>query len=248
MRGSAVEPIRLGLADPYLKTTRAKEHLGNLRDELKVFYESKPYSFTGEDDLEHERYRLHFEIRDAPDKIALIVGDLFYCLRSSLDQLVWILAKLNLPYPEHTYFPILEEPDAKRFARCTNGVPTEAVRIIESLQPHHGVETAAIRSHLLWRLNKMCNIDKHRRIPVHGSVADFRWPGPIPPIVELENDKPMLSVPAAFKAQMTLDPTVSFKVVFGDLAVGISVDLEGIERIYNFVTDDVLPRFAGFFK
>jgi hypothetical protein len=29
----------VGLIDPYLKTTRAKEHLESLRQELQVFYE-----------------------------------------------------------------------------------------------------------------------------------------------------------------------------------------------------------------
>ncbi len=124
-----------GLTDSYLKTTRAKEHLDSLRAEVTAFIESKPYSFRGEDDGKSGLYRLlYVDIRETPDKISLILGDLLYCLRSSLDQLVWALAKLSRPYPQGTQFPIFSTWDLKieeRFKQYTSGVPAEAVRIID---------------------------------------------------------------------------------------------------------------------
>src|SRR6266446_2141576 len=90
------------MADAFLKAGRAKKHLEDLRKELALFLEAepKPYSFVGQDDLEHQRYQIWVEFKDIPDDIWLITGELFYCLRSSLDQLVWSLASLSLAYPE----------------------------------------------------------------------------------------------------------------------------------------------------
>ncbi|MGO9093914.1 MAG: hypothetical protein ACLQGV_01710 [Bryobacteraceae bacterium] len=249
--------LRPSVADPHLKTTRAKVHLDALRKELHSFCESKPYSFVREEDIEHGRYRIRVDIGAIPDSIFLIAGDLLYCLRSSLDQLVFALAHLTVPYPEDTQFPILAKDIAsdkdtrKRFEKQTHGVPTEAVRIIESLQPYHGGNAGAIRSHLLWRLNWLGNIDKHRRIPLHGGEIVFAFPF-LPkasaPMIEFDHDNGVISVPIGLKSQMALDPTVSFEVVFGDLSDGIACNFNGIEQIYNFVAEDVIPRFARFFS
>jgi len=67
------------------------------------------------------------------------------------------------------------------------------------------------------------------------------------PFIEREDDE-VVSIPMTFKSQMKLDPNVSCKVVFGDLSAGIECDIGGIERIYTFVADGVLPRFARFFQ
>jgi hypothetical protein len=64
--------------------------------------------------------------------------------------------------------------------------------------------------------------------------------------MELDHDSGMCSLPAAFKDQMTLDPNVSFKLVFGDPGEGIACDFDGIEKIHNFVAGDVIPRFTRF--
>jgi hypothetical protein len=127
----------MNLVEPYLKTSRAKEHFDALREELNAFCESKPDKIHSQDDPSNGRCRTAVEIKDTPDRISLFVGDIFYNLRAALDQLVWCLAKLTRPYPEHTQFPILEQRDLPRFERQTLGVPAEAVTIIESLQPYN---------------------------------------------------------------------------------------------------------------
>lgn len=241
--------VPITLADPYLKTSRAKEHLDALREELRVFYESKPYQFFTNCDLANRRYRIRCELEDTPDHIPLILGDVFYCLRSSLDQLAWCLAKLTVSYPRGTQFPILGERDDGRFTRQTTGVPAEAAAIIESLQPYNGRDAAAIRSHLLWRLNLMSNIDKHRRIPVHSSNVQFMFPEAIARVAEFENGDvmsiPLNKVPP--KTKMPTEPDVSFHVIFGDSFEGIECDVETVQQIYDFVANNVIPRFARFF-
>jgi hypothetical protein len=242
------------LVDPYLKTTRAKVHLESLREKLSVFG-NEPCHFIREDDLENERHIIRMKVSDIPDEIPLIVGDLLYCLRSSLDQLVWCLAKINATpgYPEGTQFPILEQPDVPRFNRQTSGVPAKAVEIIESLQPYNAPTADAVREHLLWRLNKLCNIDKHTRIPVHGVTGIVKWDTFIPfgannvALTEFDNDA-VMKIPLSLKDQMALNPRIpEFKVLFGDLYWKIQCDFADIEAIYEFVTNSVLPRFARFF-
>ena len=165
------------MADPYLKTARAKEHLEDLRGRLIAFEKSKPCTFSRQDDPENRRHIIRFHIREIADKVPLIVGDFLYCLRSSLDQLVWALAQVGgINYPDGTQFPIFSKPNPRKFGDFTVGVPAEAVQIIDHLQPYHGRDSAAIQSHLLWRLNALCNIDKHRRIPTDAIVVDFDFP------------------------------------------------------------------------
>ena len=243
--------LKLSLVDPYLKTARAKIHLDALRDSLDLFRKSEPIAVFRKDNRKSGRYEIRFKIKDTPDELPLILGDLLYCLRSSLDQAVWCLAKLTTPYPKGTQFPILDKLNSgsrKTFAAYTAGVPARAARIIESLQPYHGAEPSA---HLLWRLNRLCNIDKHRRIPVHGDEAIFnmpRMPHNLARLVEFDHDQHMVSGPLELKSQMTLDPVVSFNVIFGDMSDGIACDFDGVSAIYKFVADGVLPRFARFFK
>jgi hypothetical protein len=245
-------PMPSGLADPYLKTVRAKEHLDDIRERLRVFRESDPCSFRREDDFENGLHIIRFKFKNVPDKIALVVGDFLYCLRSALDQLVWALAlrKQVGTYPRGTQFPIFKEANRQKFESYTSGVPTEAIAIIESFQPYRGRDTAARESHLLWRLNLLCNIDKHRRIPVDASILDFRlpeFPERLIPQVQFDHDAEMIVAPLEFKRYMALDPQGSLDVTFGDPCEGIRCNLEGLEQIYEFVTNSVIPRFTRFF-
>lgn len=241
----------MGLTDPYLKTTRAKEHLESLRNELQVFQESNPCRFTRRDDEENQLHIISFKMDAIPDKIPLIAGDIFYNLRASLDQLAWCLARLPPPlpsYPEDTQFPILEKPNPQLIKRRTRGIRAEAVRIIESLQPYNGRDAAEIHSYHLWRLNKLCNIDKHMRIPVHGATGTVVWGRVTLDRVHEGFDKNMeVKIPLNMKDEMALDPKVpNLTVLFGDMYWGIQCDLAGIEAIYEFVTNSVIPRFSRF--
>jgi hypothetical protein len=166
-----------------------------------------------------------------------------------LDQLVWCLAKLTRSYPRNTQFPILGKKDDKVFRAQTRGVLAEAATIIKSLQPYTRGDAEAMKSHLLWRLNKMCIVDKHMRIPVYGTAVDFEVPESIFRFTSWENG--VMNIPLRLKPDlkryMDLNPNTSFEVVFGDSHLGIECNLEGIDAIYNFVADNVIPRFARFF-
>jgi hypothetical protein len=175
-------------------------------------------------------------------------------LRSALDQTVWGLARLR-GIPVHTQFPVITEWNTdtrKRFERQTEGVPDEAIYEIKSLQPYH--RGAAYKTHPLWRLDEMCNLDKHRRIPAHGSVAEVFFPNMTPSDLasglvktETTDDRHIMSVPISLKHKLDLSPNVSMAVTFGGDQSGIEESIEGISEIHDFVRDDVLPRFDRFF-
>jgi hypothetical protein len=239
------------MADAYLKPARAKEHLDDLREHLRVFREDKPITITREDDLYHQLHILRLKIKDIPERLALIMGDCLFCLRASLDQLVWALAHIAVPYPTGTQFPILDAPNDAVIASRTRGVPTNAVDKIKSLQPYTGQNPAAVRGHLLWRLNKLCNIDKHRRIPTDKNITIVNFPD-VPKsdvsLIDYDHDAGVIRVPLHMKDKMRFDPTASLDVIFGDSHEAIECDFEGLEAIYEFVANSVLPRFARFFQ
>ena len=242
------------LTDPYLKTARAKEHLDSLWEQIAAFRGTRPHRFRVERDLANQCYRMHFRIQPVPDKFALIVGDFLNCLRASLDHLVWALAKLRKPYPRGTAFPILEKPNIRLIQKCTRGVPTEARALIVSLQPYQK-EQSAIRSHHLWRLNRLCNIDKHRRIPVHSDVSYTHFPNfprKFANSIQVTSDESgnagVVSVPLHLERHMKLDPNASFNIIFGDSAEGIDCDIQALGDMHEFVANNVIPRFSRFFK
>ena len=243
--------IGTGLTDPYLKLDWAKRHLEALDADLKVFHESNPCRFTGKDDLENQRHILRVDLDDVPDHICLRCGDAFYCMRASLDQLVWRLAKLTVTIPDRTQFPIIENWDSDslgRFKKYLIGVPDTAVAIIKDLQPAN--RPTAVKEHLLWRLNAMCNLDKHRRIPANGSEVQFFLPTGADAsmeTIETFDDHGIFSVPLAHKSKLDIHPKVTYQVIFGDATSGVRIDPDDIRAIYEFLSNSVLPRFVRFF-
>ena len=87
-------------------------------------------------------------------------------IRSALDYLVWelVLAAKGVPNEKHA-FPVCETPKAfedslrrKRLAELSEEMITE----IEALQPY--IEAVRHQDHPFWILERLCNINKHRRI------------------------------------------------------------------------------------
>jgi hypothetical protein len=66
-----------------------------------------------------------------------------------------------------------------------------------------------IHSHRLWQLNKLCNISKHMRLPVHGSKGTMIWPNLALPLVSFD-DEGTMRIPLARKNEVSLDPNVTF--------------------------------------
>jgi hypothetical protein len=218
-------------------------------------YPPNACTITREDDIENQRHILSAKLPDLPEPLALIAGDAFYNMRASLDQLIWALARLNRIPEKKTQFPILEFntlQSRNRFRDQTEGVPDEAVCEIELLQPYH--RGSSYKTHPLWRLNEMCNLDKHRGIPVDGHEVIVHFPGLTQNdrdtgllTYSTTNDCHILSVPLSMKHKLDVNPIATVTVKFGGDISGISESPRGIAEIYHFVASEVIPRFEPFF-
>src|ERR1019366_7226563 len=241
-----------GLVDPLLKLDWAKRHLDALDSLLQSFIdggEGTSYTCSRYDDLEHQEHVLEVRLADIPDPICLTAGDALYCMRSSLDQLVWSLASApgGLGSPERTQFPVICKDDSKRrkrFADQTAGVPALAITEIKAFQPYH--RGASYKSHPLWRLNAMCNLDKHRRIPANGSELEIYFPGTVQAHVKQEttSDCHILRVPLARKHELQFKLPPTFQVNFGggDPMTDPSALLEtvnGFREMHQFIAENV---------
>ncbi len=235
------------LDGPRLKVERATEHLHALDEELGTFYDSEPVSITAGFDAKNGRniYRLEVKL-PPPLRLGLTAADAVYNLRSALDLLAWqlVLLTTNTPF-KRTEFPICKDgtiDNLKRMATITKSIPDGARDIIDSLQPYHRGSTAEL--HPLWILDALCNLSKHRVIPTRATVGTLKVPA-IPGIIEQQlNDRTIVvSVPG----QQDFKPRAGAGVTFGDRSSGMSVHSTDLGNIHNFVRDDVIPRFTGFF-
>jgi len=103
-------PLRVGLTYTQMKLGRAFEHLDQLKREVALFIQSKPYTERRYDDVQKLRHIISVEQNITPDPIGILLGEFAYCVRSSLDHLAWQLALLTTDKPGRlTAFPIDSE-------------------------------------------------------------------------------------------------------------------------------------------
>jgi hypothetical protein len=101
-------------------------------------------------------------LKEAPIDIRISTGEILTHLRSALDQMIWQLSLFftDSPYG-NTQFPICEtaEDFEKRGMLQMRSLDNDLKHIIRELQPFN---TEKPKTHLLWRLNRLANDDKHR--------------------------------------------------------------------------------------
>ena len=240
------------LADPRMLMERAAEHLKEANTELRAFYDSDPAMVSTEVNDEVGWCVIRVAVRKPPPpRIGVIVGDAAYNMRAVLDHLAWQLAltEMSTPYPL-TEFPIKCATTTKAtadFTRMVQSLPADAVDIIRELQPYNRGE--AEEEHPLWLLDKLCNIAKHVTIPVHSTFLELK----IPRVeglryIFLPGGGAWFAVPVAHKDLVDRMPKPRAGVSFGMQERGVNIDPEQVLGIYEFIRDDVLPRFAGFFS
>lgn len=236
-----------------LKTARALEHLEALKVELKRFYDSSPYTITRSDNVESGRHLVRLQMRDVSDRTAILAGDFVHNLRCALDHAVFSLAihATKAVPKKRLQWPVLETPNDKTLKQQTEGVPAEAVAIVESLQPYHEGAGDAFKRSPLWQLHKLDIIDKHRRVAIglHGFTCHFptaKSPGSWEIEKRQLEDGYEVSLPPV-AAALEMIPDLSPGVLFGDEAEGVSLDFEQLGALYKFVCDGVLPQFTRFF-
>jgi hypothetical protein len=158
------------LRNSKLKVERAHDHLAELCRELAAYSASNPVRLIREECIERDLYTVRIEVTEPSWKTALIVGDFAYCLRSALDQLAWQLVLANTKHRpgRKTCFPIHKKL-GKAFSDAVAGMPAEAIELIEALQPY--TLGGKYKENILWKLNELCNLDKHQRIAVNSHAT-----------------------------------------------------------------------------
>jgi hypothetical protein len=237
-----------------MKLARAKEHINELHAQISTFVGNNPYSVVRKDDFQKGRHIIRIEMNIMPDPIGLLVGELAFNLRSGLDHLAWQLGLLTTDKPSrNTAFPIYStKPKSPNdsFRRKVANIPPIATDLIESLQPYH--RGATFKDHLLWKLNRLCNIDKHQVIaisytvvPVYVGGITQAWKRELTYGIQIE-------VPLAERENVQFQPGIP-RIVFGepieatDRTPDFEITLDEVDSIYEFIRYDLVPRFEKFF-
>jgi hypothetical protein len=245
-----------GLANPDLKVRRAKLHLDALEMECRRFVESKPYSVTAYDDAKSAEYVVEVQF-STPDiwPMGAIAGDFISCLRASLDHLIHGLVRLGTVEPTiNTGFPIIGiyngEKSENRFKNAVRGIPDEAITIVRNLQPYNSGKS--YKETFLWRLDTLWNIDKHRHIPLDAGACDIEFPN-VPRAMRpakagIVNDRAVVRFPIVAKPYVNSDPVSRVYMRFGSEKDEVLLDIEDCKKLYDYVTEKVISRFASFYK
>lgn len=170
--GRYMDSVEERLRQVVLKVERAKEHLTELRRQLRSFLDGNPYKVGYKHDSASRKLIYYVASVDAtPDRLPLVAGDVIQNLMSALDHLAYQLVCRDTndqpPNPNWIYFPIaddLQTYEAKKAGKM-QGASVETFAAIDALKPYKG------GNDLLWTLYRLNNIEKHRLLLTVGSQA-----------------------------------------------------------------------------
>ncbi|SON57871.1 hypothetical protein HDIA_4330 [Hartmannibacter diazotrophicus] len=236
-----------------------------IRDECRVFLTSE--FFEKKLDMKNGTFIVRFgEIQPFPDKIAVLIGEAAYLLRSSLDHLMFQLAKPE-PGKEHNVeFPIVSSKEKFKSTHWKMpGVPRGVRSRVESVQPYHSRKRPNAK--FLWQLRDLNNWDKHRLPPIHmysfdGSGVTFKVDGPQGRIIDHKTFK---GYSEEGKIIATAKPTGYWnagEMVYPEFKIGFAPvfdhqmpksirdrhPLDVIAGAGNFIEHEVIPMFEEFFS
>jgi hypothetical protein len=152
-----------------LKLARADHHLREIGDMVDAYLASNPYMpesrIATEGNMRVNRTYLKLA-HPISNEVAVIVGDFFHNLRSSLDHLArgLVLTEGNRPrdeQPDPTSFPI-RRGERRGGLRISGGAHPDALALVERMQPYHAGNR--YKEHPLFLINDLNNVDKHRSL------------------------------------------------------------------------------------
>lgn len=154
---------------PLTKFNRASQHFETLNSELSNLSNINSYVITKDIDSAKGDYVYRFDkVPPLPNGLDLLIGEILYNFRCSLDHLIWqfVLSEGNIPTTRNEFpiFNSIPEYEANKGSKL-KGVSNAVVAIIDSLQPCYSAE---ITDHwwYLWYLQILSNTDKHRYLLV----------------------------------------------------------------------------------
>jgi hypothetical protein len=162
--------IRDGRAMWEAKIRRAKQHRSALQVEVNRFFAKNPYEVGFKRDPQTDRGIYYLKsVKEVPEQISLIAGDIIQSLRSALDHLAFHLFVMNsgsAASAKHVYFPIasdLAKYESTKAAK-TRGMSMVALGLIDEVMPYRE------GNQRLWQLHELNIIDKHRLLVTAGSA------------------------------------------------------------------------------
>jgi hypothetical protein len=234
------------------KAERAKLHLDAFNGHVSA-YMKEPYTVITKHDADNRRYIKRFDLKPFESILAMELGEFLYCLRSGLDQMAWQMAlstaRLDPKIRDHIYFPIYEDivgDRGKSYARALSFFPSDVAKEVDALQPHKGPIPA--QDHPLWQLNKLCNFEKHKLIPIHSrGINPFVPAVPGVKVNEFDHEDALeVSVPEEYKDHLDLHPTLPDPIEIGEWNSDWRLPLYRLGDIHGFITSTVIPRFVPF--
>lgn len=237
-----------------MKILRAHEHLEALEVAAIRWLYPPPYTISGQEDSNLGLYVCRVDMHVSDNAIPALLGDFLCNLRSSLEHLAWQLAHLS---PKRVFtdrqvkqicFPVFEE--RTDLYDSIRGLFPSAVAIeIDELQPFK--RGAAFPEHPLWQLHKLWNLDKHREIPISPTSMKLTFPqynGEYTGWMRVFEKHLEVRFPlsVARNCPVKFEPEVSIDILFGE-GDDFVVPWSRLREIYDFVRNDAVPRFAGFF-
>jgi len=175
---------RIGLIR--VKLARAYHHIEELEARIKTFLDDEPYKVGIKPHPEFPDATHHYLASAKPvvRGIPIVAGEVLQQTRSALDHLAWHLVDigcakqgivLSRTEQKQIGFPIIDtdapaQYEASRKAKV-KGMTQAAINVIDKIKPYKG------GNDLLWKLNQLNNIDKHRLLIAVGSaVGSFSAP------------------------------------------------------------------------
>ena len=159
--------LMASLDSPITKYNRAREHVETLRGQLLPLSNLDSYAIAPDiDSKTGDQIRRFDHVPPMPGGIDVLIGEMLYNFRSSLDNLLWqlVLSEGNTP-TNRSEFPIFK--DSARYEAGKKGklggVSNAVATIIDRLQPCYSTGEMDYWK-FLWDLQVLNNADKHRHL------------------------------------------------------------------------------------
>lgn len=207
---------------PMRKIASAKRHFDTMDDLLGEFWKTKPMAdiFEPHENGTHTICKVAM-VKPFPEEIEECIPIIAICLRNSLDQAGYAIAKASgVTKPKRSYFPFA--PNAAELEnvikrKCAD-LPPDIIALARRFKPYQG------GNHLLCTINGLANMDKHRDIITLGINIQSMYAGEIkadgrvffPPRWDSTKNEVVLAIAdrnKPFKASLG----ISFYVAFGDI-------------------------------
>lgn len=230
------------------KLYRAKQHFLEFEKEASAYMNNGPSGpgrmiHTSESTPE-KPICIYAPATPVPARFGLIAGDYLQNLRSVFDYLVWqlILANGKTPHETNTAFPICKSEKTFKEAqdRRLCGVPDEAVKLIEKLQPFPE-RNPGNRPQTIYILDELTNANKHRQVlfTTLNTVLKPEMGVPFPHIeLEVIRHRGGDSIPG--------ERLLAYLAFESSIVQGLEVTAT-LSALMDWVGFDILPQFKKFF-